>query len=87
MKCKPRNEDTAVRDVVLYLAKVFKWAKAPPSEDRGIELQEIETILCKWKSHMNGHYPLWNDIDEINEGLHGWGETADKFWLAMPRRT
>lgn len=85
MKCRPKNEDTAVRDVVLYLQDTFKEFKAPPNGDRGIELQEIETILCKWKSHMNGHYPLYNDIDEITEGLEGWGETAERFIEHMPR--
>ena len=81
---KPKDEGAAIREIVAYLKDEFKDLKAPPLHDRPVELQEVETVLCKWKSHMNGHYPLFNDIDEINEGLHGWGETAERFLQAMP---
>ena len=73
-----------VGEVVSYLEKTFSDLKAPPFNDRPIGLQEVETVLCKWKSHMNGHYPLNNDIDEINEGLKGWGKAAEEFAAAMP---
>lgn len=43
---------------------------APPIFDRRINIQEIETILCKWKSHMNGHYEVGKDIKEIRHGLN-----------------
>lgn len=43
--------------------------KAPPRFERRINIQEVETVLCKWKSHMNGHYPPGNDIEEIHKGL------------------
>lgn len=82
---KPKNQGLVIDEVVAYLAKEFRDLSAPPKRDRSIELQEIETVLCKWKSHMNGHYPLNNDIDEINEGLAGWGETARAFAAAMPK--
>ena len=42
--------------------------------NRRVNIQEVETILCKWKSHMNGHYPLSNDVDEIQHGLREWGK-------------
>ncbi|GAG17632.1 unnamed protein product, partial [marine sediment metagenome] len=35
-------------------------------------LQEVETVLCKWKSHMNGCYPMGKDTREITEGLAPW---------------
>lgn len=75
-----------VNDVVDYLVNTFDDLTAPPTYDRAIGLQEVETVLCKWKSHMNGHYPLNNDIDEINEGLEGWGRSAREFAGKMPRR-
>lgn len=83
---RPIDEAHAIREVVSYLKGEFKDLAAPPLLDRAIDLQEVETVLCKWKSHMNGHYPLCNDIDEINEGLAGWGPTAQAFLCHMPRR-
>ncbi len=73
-----------IPEVVLQLKREFKEFKAPPDYNRPIGLQEVETILCKWKSHLNGHYPLNNDITEIREGLEGWGTAADTFLSFMP---
>lgn len=49
----------------------------------------LETIWCKHQSHLNGHYPLYNDIDEINAGLAPWApysEAAQRFLAAMPTK-
>lgn len=43
--------------------------KAPPRYERLINAQEAETILCKWKSHINGHYEVGKDTKEIRHGL------------------
>lgn len=78
----------AVRGVFDYLIEYYKHEKAPPMEDRPIGLQEVETILCKWKSHQNGRYPVLNDILEIKEGLAVWTEhslTAKAFSMTMPQ--
>lgn len=84
------NKDKVITGVAEYLIRYFSMYLAPPLSDRPVNIQEIETILCKWKSHMNGHYPLNNDIDEINEGLKPWTEvgcfTAIEFAHAMPKR-
>lgn len=42
---------------------------APPGFDRGVNAQEAETVLCKWKSHLNGHYTLGEDIRSLRTGL------------------
>lgn len=81
---RPRDQQYVIHEVVNYLREEFRDFGAPPLNDRRIELQEIETVLCKWKSHMNGHYPLNNDIHEIQSGLTGWGETARRFSHFMP---
>lgn len=84
----PRDKGKAVSDVVNYLIAEFDELQAPPSNDRAIGVQEVETVLCKWKSHMNGHYPLYNDIDEIGDGAAPWtqfSETALLFMDAMPK--
>jgi hypothetical protein len=86
---KPKDQGMVIREVVNHLRGVFKDHKAPPSRDRPVDLQEIETILCKWKSHRNGHYPLNNDIDEIASGLEPWAVVSDvalEMQHAMPKR-
>lgn len=84
----PKDKAKAVSDVVNYLIAEFDDLQAPPLHDRAIGVQEVETVLCKWKSHMNGHYPLYNDIDEIRDGAAPWtqhSETALLFMDAMPK--
>lgn len=86
---RPKDEKGAVNTVVDHLCQVFKSYKAPPLDDRPVNIQEVETILCKWKSHLSGHYPLNNDIDEINVGLRPWVTTSiacHQFHAAMPAR-
>lgn len=85
-EAEPKDRAAAIDAVVTYLTKTFADFDAPPLFDRPVGLQEVETILCKYKSHVNGHYPLFNDIDEIHAGLEGWGPTADAFREAMPGR-
>jgi hypothetical protein len=85
----PKDKDKAIQQVVDYLIEYFAQNKAPPLLDRPVGLQEVETILCKWKSHQNGHYPLFNDIDEITDGVHPWikvSDTAQEFSRHMPKR-
>ena len=42
---------------------------APPARDRLVNVQECETVLCKYKSHVNGHYPPGKDTREVLHGL------------------
>jgi hypothetical protein len=85
---RPKDEMAVIRGVVAWLQDLLGEHYAPPLNDRKINLQEIETVLCKWKSHQNGHYPLFNDIDEIRAGLESWWgacETAKLMSSCMPR--
>lgn len=72
--------------MVAHLLNHFKDAKTPLL-DRPIGLQEVETILCKWKSHMNGHYPINNDLIEIQEAVEPWvqNKTAALFLENFPK--
>ena len=81
---RPKDELHVIREAVDYLKHEFRELSAPPNRDRPVDLQEVETVLCKWKSSMNGHYGPYNDINEITAGLEGWGETAMAFRAAMP---
>ena len=81
------TDNEKVMHVAAHLIEHFKGFQAPPLGDRPVNIQEVETILCKWKSHMNGHYPLSKDIVEIREGAAPWAKvskTAQAFMEAMP---
>lgn len=85
---KPKRE-AILTGITEYLIKTFADLPAPPLGDRPVNIQEVETVLCKWKSHCNGHYPLFNDIDEIHAGLAPWADrcvAAASFQRHMPRR-
>lgn len=45
------------------------WMLAPPRYKRPLGLQEAETILCKWKSYLNGHYSIGDDIRHCRDSL------------------
>jgi hypothetical protein len=62
----------------------FATRRAPPAEDRWAGPAEVETILCKWKSSLGGHYHVGKDIHEVRQGLVGWGPTANRLLAAMP---
>jgi hypothetical protein len=47
---------------------------APGYPGRNCGVQEAETILCKWKSAVNGHYQIGDDIKSHREALGFWGD-------------
>lgn len=49
---------------------------APPRFERPINVQEVETILCKWKSHWNGRYHVGEDIESMRAALTKYRETS-----------
>lgn len=78
---EPWNYPIADRDLRTtcdYYVKQFKTYKAPPAKDRRVNIQEVETIFCKYKSHLKGHYPLGKDTHEVAHGLDGWGDLAQQ---------
>jgi hypothetical protein len=42
---------------------------APPRNDRRLGFQEAETILCKWKSYLGGHYHVGEDVAAVRAAL------------------
>lgn len=51
------------------LLKVFGDRLAPPGYERPVGVQEVETILCKWGSHVKGHYEVGEDVEAVHRGL------------------
>lgn len=80
--------DGELKKIVAELVALWrgKRAKAPPDKNRLVNVQEIETILCKYKSYYKGHYHVGKDIDEVGHGLEGWGDTAQELKAALPPR-
>lgn len=73
---QPKDLPKVIEQTVAWLTGEFKDFKAPPLLDRPVGLQEVETVLCKWKSHMNGHYPLLKDTTEIKEAVASWAQVS-----------
>jgi Alpha-glutamyl/putrescinyl thymine pyrophosphorylase clade 2 len=68
----PQGERQALDYVMGMLLHHDNLLPAPPRMERSVGLQEAETVLCKWGSHLTGHYPVGHDIDEIREGMGPW---------------
>lgn len=80
-------ERAAISWAVEYVHGELAGLMAPPWGDRPIGLQEVESVLCKWKSHMAGHYPVGNDIGEARDSMHPWAgfcSTARRLMAALP---
>jgi len=42
---------------------------APPGYKRMVGVQEVETVLCKWKSHLNERYQIGDDTNKLYKSL------------------
>lgn len=85
---KPKDEQIVLEAMIEYAKEAFKDYTIPHKLNRKIDLFTLETIFCKHQSHLNGHYPLYNDIDEISHGLQGWIPSSDNaklFYEKMPK--
>jgi hypothetical protein len=71
----------AILPTLEHLDTTLGHFEAPPSFDRLVSLPEFETILCKWKSSLNGHYPIGKDTEETLHAVREWSKvskTADR---------
>jgi hypothetical protein len=58
-----------------HMVQLFGHYSAPPSGNRKVNIQEFETILCKWHSHLTGHYHIGKDTHEIHEALERYSDS------------
>lgn len=58
-----------------HLKHQLKGLKAPPRYERDVNVQEIETCLCKYVSHHKGRYEVGKDIGEIRHALLKYSNT------------
>lgn len=47
---------------VTTVLKRLEHHAAPPRDERPFGVQEAETVLCKWKSYLNGKYKVGEDV-------------------------
>ena len=78
-----------VMEVAYQLCEDFKDYKAPPSLDRPFNVQEAETVLCKYKAayghkHNKSFYHVGKDTYDVYESLQGWGDLAQELADKMP---
>lgn len=69
---RPKDKGAVIDAVVDHLIADFAPLQCPHNRGRGIRVQEVETVLCKWKSHRSGHYGPLNDVREAIDGLRDW---------------
>ena len=67
----------AIQEALGFLQVHFGNLVAPGGPRRLMGLQEYETILCKWGSHMTGHYPVGIDTRELRHALKAWEGISD----------
>lgn len=77
--------DDQLADTVARHIRMFRRFNAPGGRVRKVNVQEVETIFCKYKSHLKGHYPLGKDTREIRHGLEGWGDLAQELSQGLPK--
>lgn len=58
-----------------HLMDNLGYLAAPPRFERTINVQEIETICCKFVSHHKGKYKVGKDIAEVKHGLLHYAKT------------
>lgn len=78
------NAFGTIRDHYDAVSHWLSKKPAPPGGDRACGPQEVETVMCKWKAHYNGHYHVGKDVKEVRHGLEGWGKTAEKLLHHAP---
>jgi hypothetical protein len=53
--------DEQLNSLIYKMMGEFKNMRVPPYQDRAPNIQEIETLFCKYKAHCYGGYPLGDD--------------------------
>lgn len=68
------DREAVERAITECLLPELASLRAPHAPSRPLALQEYETILCKYKSHLSGHYPVGHDTKHIFKALE-WADT------------
>jgi hypothetical protein len=66
-------EEEIVKQAHGRVLEVLGGYSAPPRFERKLTVLETETILCKWKHHLNGSYPVGRGKEAQWKGLPAFG--------------
>lgn len=66
---KAEVSDETVARVVKALELELAGCLAPPLGDRPVNVQEVETVCCKYKAQTRGHYHVGKDSKDVREAL------------------
>lgn len=83
----PEPERPAVVEALGWLAAQLRHLTSPHKAGQPLDAFCLETVACKHLSHLHGHYPLFNDLDDIRHGLEPWlpaSDAARAFRAALP---
>lgn len=61
--------DAACEWAVNRICSELSSDRAPPMNDRPLNCQEAETILCKWGASLTGHYHIGEDVAAVKKGI------------------
>ncbi len=79
------EDPAAVTTRAVEALRAAMWDMAAPhASHRSLGVQEYETVLCKWKAHRNGHYPVGKDTREVREALTRWGTMTKGLMEFLP---
>lgn len=81
-EAKPKDLPGTIQAMNDWLRLQLSDQRVPHKPGRPLDNFCLETIWCKYGSHLNGHYPVGHDIREIRKGLEGW--KADDFGKGLP---
>lgn len=60
------------QDVVGLMSEAYRDIIVPGAVERPVNVAEIETVLCKYKSTVKGHYFLGKDTQDHKRELSAW---------------
>jgi len=80
----PAMKTVHLKAALTYLASELGTMICPHNPTRTLRLQEYETILCKYKSHLKGKYPVGTDTKELLHMIE-WG--AERSMLGKQLQT
>lgn len=61
------------QQVTEVLLSAYSGMEVPGRPGRKVNVQEVETVMCKWKSARNGKYWIGLDTRDHREELERWG--------------
>ena len=83
-EASPQVKTVYLKAALNYLAQELGTLVCPHNPTRTLRLQEYETILCKYKSHLKGKYPVGTDTRELLDMIE-WG--AERSMLGKQLQT